>query len=382
MKRKHSQETGRKSEELLRLAAWAGKMYAYEWDVATNVVVRSPECTNILGSTESMRFDRDQLLERVHPDDRAAFNASVAELSPDRPTSQITYRLLLSSGAFIWLEKSGRAFFDGEGRLQRVIGLVADVTERKQAEEALSGVSRRLIEAQEQERTRIARDLHDDITQRLALMAIELEQLQQAAPDGPVELRTGIDELHQQMLEIAATVQAMSHELHSSKLAYLGIVAAIRSFCREFSERLKVEIDFRSQDVPNTLPWDISLCLFRVLQEALHNAAKHSGVGHFDVQLWGTPEDIHLAVTDFGTGFELEAARKGQGLGLTSMRERLRLVNGELSIDTQPKRGTTVHARVRFSSGGVDLAARPVAETLTGNNRDALANDAASRPAG
>jgi signal transduction histidine kinase len=149
----------------------------------------------------------------------------------------------------------------------------------------------------------------------------------------------------------------MSHELHSSKLEVLGIVAAMRGFCREFSEQQKLEIDFQPHDLPSPLSADISLCFFRVLQEALHNSAKHSGVRHFEVRLWGTSDEIHLTVRDSGVGFDREAAKKSRGLGLISMEERLRLLNGALSIESQPKRGTTVHARVPLSSGGDSVRA-------------------------
>jgi len=206
-----------------------------------------------------------------------------------------------------------------------------------------------LIEAQEQERTRIGRELHDDIGQRLAIVAIELQQLH----DDPLvlpEVRSRTGELQKRISEIAADVQSLSHELHSAKLQYLGIAGAIRGFCREFGEQQKVEINFQTHVLPSTLSPDISLCFFRVLQEALHNAVKHSRVRHFEVRLWGTPDEIHLTIRDSGVGFDREAARASQGLGLISMEERLKLVNGTLLIDSQLKRGTTIHARVPGAS--------------------------------
>ena len=229
--------------------------------------------------------------------------------------------------------------------------LAALLEERKRAEEALTGMSRKLIEAQEKERNRIGRDLHDDICQRLALLAIGLEQIRKVLPESAVEMSSGLDELWKQILQLSTDVQALSRELHSSKLEYLGIVPAMRSFCREFSEQQRIKVDFTSHDLPNPLPSpEISLSLFRVLQEALHNAAKHSGVRHFDVQLWGTTDEIHLRVSDSGAGFDAQKAKQGRGLGLTSMEERLRLINGKLSIESQPTRGTTIHARVPLSS--------------------------------
>jgi PAS domain S-box-containing protein len=349
--RKRAEEALRESEARLRLAAQAGRMYVYEWDVATDVTVRSEEYANILGLTGVLRSDtRQQFLSRVHPDDRALFIAAVADLTPQNPTTQISYRVLRPDGAVIWLEKSGRAFFDAQGKMLRMIGIVADITERKLGEEALSGVSRRLIDAQEQERARIARDLHDDFGQRLALLTIELEQLQQNSPDLPAEVRSRVGELRKHTSEIATDIQSLSHELHSSRLEYLGIAATTRAFCKEFGEQQKVEIDFKTHGLPSPVPLDISLCFFRVLQEALHNSAKHSGVRRFEVQLWGTPSEIHLTVRDSGAGFDREATKQNRGLGLISMAERLKLLKGTFSIESQPKRGTTIHACVPLSS--------------------------------
>src|SRR5271169_34951 len=231
----------------------------------------------------------------------------------------------------------------------RIIGMVTDVTDRKRAEEALASVSRRLIEAQEQERTRIARELHDDIGQRLALLIIELEQLRQVSPDLSVEVCSRIAALQMRTTEIASDVQSLSHELHSSKLEYLGIAAAMTAFCREVSDQQNVEVVFAHDEVPRTLPQEISLCLFRVLQEALQNALKHSGVRRFDVELRNSSNEIQLTVRDSGSGFDAEAALKTHGLGLISMAERVKLVGGRLSVDSQPHRGTTIRASVPLS---------------------------------
>jgi len=145
-------------------------------------------------------------------------------------------------------------------------------------------------------------------------------------------------------------VQALSHRLHSSRLELLGIAAAMGRFCAEFTEQQKAMVDFDTHDLPDRLPSDVSLSLLRILQEALHNAVKHSGVLRFEVQLWGSEKEIHLVVRDHGKGFDVEAARTGRGLGLVSMEERIKLVNGALSIDSQPGRGSTIHARVGVSS--------------------------------
>ena len=254
-------------------------------------------------------------------------------------------------GGPTWLRWEIRPWQNLDGVPGGIVIFSEDITRRKNAEEALLGMSRRLIEAHEQERTRIGRDLHDDVVQRLALLAIELGAVQQDVPDSASELRTRIGKLQNETTRITNDVQSLSHELHSSKLDYLGIVGAARSFCKEFSKHQKVKIDFQSHDLPTALPTELSLSLFRVLQEALRNAKKHSGVKRFEVRLWGSTEEVHLTISDLGVGFDTGTAMKSTGIGLASMQERLRLVDGELSINSQPKGGTTIHARVPFGSG-------------------------------
>jgi signal transduction histidine kinase len=348
---KRVEEALRESEERLRLAVQAGRMYAFEWDMASDVIVRTGQCRDILNWIgDPTRDTGRQFIAIVHPDDREAYSATENGRTSDNPTYQTNYRMLRPDGGVVWLEESGHAFFDGKGGMLRIIGMVANVTERKRAEEAISSVSRRLIEAQEKERTRIARELHDDIGQRLAVLTIELEQLRQNSPDLAAEVRSRIGELKDQTSEITTDVQSISHELHSSKLEYLGLATAMRGFCKEFSEQQKVEIVFAHDDIPSKLPPDISLCLFRVLQEALQNAVKHSGARHFDVELRHASDAIQLTVRDSGSGFDVGQAMRTHGLGLTSMAERVKLVDGQLSIDSEPNRGTTIHVRVPLSA--------------------------------
>ena len=611
--RKRAQEELQQSEQRFRLAVHAGRMYAFDWDVVNDVITRSPESTDILHWTSAECDSGREFHTRIHPDDREQYDAVEARFSPERPTYQTSFRVLSPDGNITWLEDTGQASFDDQGRLLRVMGVVADITERKKAEEALkkseemfskafrqspmgfsltsardhryidvnetferlsgwrreevigrtpldiglwvdpagrvdfakrvqaegfvrdmevrlrtkdgsilialvaaevielkgepciiavaaditarkqaeearresedklrllldstaeaiygidlehrctfcnpaclrtlgyesidevlgkhmhelihhtladgtslpvqdcrvhrvlgsgegvhaddelfwrangtsfpaeywsypqrrgqetvgavvafiditqrklaeaalANVSRKLIESQEQERTRIGRELHDDIGQRLALLAVELEQLGQDLQNSPKILHQ-VGEFHKQTLEIAADIQSLSHELHSAKLQYLGVAAAMKGFCQEFGEQQKVKIDFKAQDLPGSIPPDISLCFFRLLQEALHNSAKHSGGRHFEVRLWGASNEIHLTVVDSGVGFDREAAKASRGLGLTSMEERLKLVNGTLSIKSELQRGTTIHARVPLSSGNDSMRA-------------------------
>jgi len=333
---KRAEEAVRESEERLRLATLAGKMYAYEWDVVSDVLLRSAEYVKILGPAEPGRFSRPEFMDKIHPDDRTKFNAAIAALTPENPRGDVTYRVLLPGRAPIWLKNSGRAFFDEKGRMLRVIGMVADVTDHKAAEEALFDVNRRLIQAQEQERSRIGRELHDDVTQRLALLAIKLEQLS----ENPHEARSRAQELYKETVEISNDVQAISHDLHSSKLEYLGVISGMKSWCKEFASRQNADIEFTSE-VANRLPLEVGLCLFRVVQEGLRNAIKHSGVKHIEVRISECLNQVRLTISDSGKGFNVEAAMKGKGLGLTSMRERVRLVNGTIAINSL--KGTSIH---------------------------------------
>jgi PAS domain S-box-containing protein len=351
-RRKRAEEALRESEERLRLAVKAGKMYTFDWDVATDVVVRSEEGTNILGLTgDPSSRTHQQVLASVHPEDRATFITSTADRTPENPNTQIGYRLLRPDGSVFWLERTGHAFFDEQGKMVRMIGMVADVTERKLAEEALSKLGGRLIEAHEEERTRIARELHDDIGQRLALLANNLAVMEQDTPDSIAEIRNRTHEHLKRVNEIAGDTQAMSHRLHSSRLQLLGIVAAAKSFCQELVEQHKVEIDFTHVDIPFSVPEEISLCLFRIMQEALQNAVKHSGVQQFEVELRGGPGEIHLTVHDAGLGFDPEAVVNNRGLGLVSMQERVNLVKGTISITSRPQSGTEIKVRCPLSAG-------------------------------
>jgi signal transduction histidine kinase len=254
--------------------------------------------------------------------------------------------MVRADGTHRWVSARGDAQRDSTGQIARLRGTVQDITERRRAEEALSSVNGRLIEAQESERARIARDLHDNIGQRLALLSVVLENVKRLLPDSSDgALARSLEALQQQTGEIVTEVQALSHELHPPRLLYLGVEAAMRGFCGELSGQKALEIDFRAENVPSSVPPDVSLCLFRVLQEALHNAVRHSQVRHFDVHLRGTGNTVDLTIRDEGVGFDVDAADRGFGLGLTSMRERLKLVGGELFIESHLTRGTTVVAR-------------------------------------
>jgi PAS domain S-box-containing protein len=237
---------------------------------------------------------------------------------------------------------------EGAAGVDRVVCILQDITDRNRIEEALRGMNRKLIEAHEEERSRIARELHDDITHRLVSLGMTLDSMNRLLRPAD-ELAREISKARKQVADLGTDIQALSHRLHSPRLELLGLTKAATALCKELSEQQGVKIDFHANNVPRKLPREVSLCLFRILQEALQNALKHSGSSHFQVVFRSQHGQIELVVQDSGCGFEPEEVINGPGIGLASMRERLKLVNGHLSIDSQSQRGTMIHARVPLS---------------------------------
>jgi PAS domain S-box-containing protein len=234
-----------------------------------------------------------------------------------------------------------------------VIGMVADIMEKRAAEERaqelqvnLQRLTGHMIEAQEEERRHLARELHDDISQKLGLLSVNFQSFLTRLPDSLAPLRSQLEPLLKQTETISEDVRDLSHRFHISKLETLGLVPTMRSFCRELSERRNVCVNFVHTNMPDELPDHVSLCLFRVLQEGLTNAVKYSGVDLFEARVEQVADELHLTIRDEGTGFDPGMAMFTTGIGLISMRERVKLVHGTMSIKSGPKSGTEIQVRV------------------------------------
>jgi PAS domain S-box-containing protein len=227
-----------------------------------------------------------------------------------------------------------------------VLMMAEDITMRRKAEKARLELAQRLVNAQEQECARVGRELHDGIGQSLALLSIELQEAKMALAGRSRSSDARFDRLCNKVRDLGQAVGSLSHQLHSSGLEFLGLASAANALCREFSERYRVETRCDSASVPHDLSPNSSLCLFRVLQEALNNAAKHSQAKSLTVVFCVHAKSLRLSVYDDGIGFDSKTTTARRGLGLISMRERLELVGGEFTITSKPCAGTHIEALI------------------------------------
>lgn len=231
-------------------------------------------------------------------------------------------------------------------RSHGAVGAFMDITERMLAEEQVQELSSRLISAQDQERARIARDLHDDLGQRLALLQFSIEEFVQSSDRLSSEDRRRLGEIVEAASQCASDLHQMSHSLHTATLDSLNLVDAVEGVCRLFRAQHGTNVQFVHRDVPKSLDKAVKVCVVRIVQEALRNVVTHSGVADATVELSGHDEGIELSISDAGVGFDVESMRKAPGLGLVSMRERLRPFGGRLVVQSAPFQGTRIDVSV------------------------------------
>jgi len=206
-------------------------------------------------------------------------------------------------------------------------------------------ISIRLINAQEEERSRIARELHDDVSQKMALLSLELEQLRQMVEE-PKDLRKHFKNVQDRVLEISTDIHRLSHKLHPSKLDHLGLAAAVKGLCRDFDAAGKLRVEFHQEGDLSKLGKDVKLCVFRIAQEALRNCTCHSSAGSACVVLVKSGNELRLSVSDDGQGFDMRSGAIRRGLGFTSMRERVRIIGGCIAIRSKPGHGTFIEVSI------------------------------------
>lgn len=286
----------------------------------------------------------------VHPDDLENCLRTYTASFDARVDFEMEYRLRRFDGEYRWIVDFGVPRFEADGTFCGFIGSCVDISERKSSAESLQALSGRLIHAQEEERSRIARDLHDDFSQSLALQCIDLEQLLKKLGQTETSDRTRLLKMLKRTKQLAADIRALSHQLHSNKLEYVGLLPAVSGLCEEISEKCEIRVHFTECGFPQDIPKDVALCLFRVAQEALGNVVKHSQAKSAEVQLGANSNGVSLRIADDGKGFVPNDTNRGGGLGLVGMTERLRLVGGRLSVKSDRIQGTTILAEVPLSA--------------------------------
>ncbi len=315
------------------------------WSLGTLVARREPLVVNSLDELPpEARVDRKSyqglgirsiLLIPVFTGDPLAFVISISSVKRER----------------IWPEHS-------IPRLRLLTEALANALMRKRAEEeiresceAFQSLAGRLLSAQEEERRRLARELHDDLSQRLAIVSIGIGKLEQLSGLLPDQVMVQLKGIRERVIDLSSDVHDISRQLHPSIIEDLGLNRAIQSECANFTQREGIRVHYRSKDVPAAIPIDTAVCLFRVVQEGMRNIAKHAKVNEADVSLTGADDRIILTIQDAGVGFDVARPAGRPVLGLTSMKERVHLIRGEFLIESTPGKGTTIKVVAPLSEG-------------------------------
>ena len=283
-----------------------------------------------------------------HPEDLATEEPLLRELcAGTRASYQIDKRFFRKDGTIVWGRVSVSMLRPKDGSQPFIIGMLRDISPLKQRDQELITLTGRLIEAQEEERRRISRELHDDIGQQAAAIAADLYVLREEMASGASESAGGLADMVSQMAsELASSVHKLSHDLHSSRLQYLGLASALKDLCDKLAAQHHFTIELSVDCQGDRLPEPVELCMYRIAQEALSNVVKHSGGTTALVKVAMCGKTISLCVADDGIGFDSSAVRGG--IGLTSIRERLRLVGGELFIKSSADTGTELVAEIHL----------------------------------
>jgi PAS domain S-box-containing protein len=346
----------RESDNRFRVMADSTPSLIWMCDEQGKVTYLNEQWVVFTGSDKSARHG-DTWAASIHPDDLPKASDLLSKaLRSHKPFSN-ECRLRRQDGVYRWMFGVASPRVNGDGSFAGFIGSAVDVTDQKIAREVLEKVSGQLIHAQEKERRRLARELHDDICQKLAMLSLKIEKVSKGWGRGQMSVTDQLEQIWQQCSNLTGDVQALSHELHPSILDNLGLATAVKSFCREVSEQSAVVVEFVGKNIPDSLPREVALSLFRVVQEGVRNAIKHSGQRHFEVRIEGTSSELELEVSDEGVGFDAANRNNGGGLGLVSMAERIHQVNGTFTIDSQPNAGTRIHACVPLRTLSTALAA-------------------------
>lgn len=326
----------------------------YDWDLPTSVVICSLHWKDMHGLSRNDPVSFEHWSERIHPDDRARVLGHLHDyLARRRQEFREEYRIQRHDGSWMWVLDRGIALWNDAGQAVRMVGSEKDITQRKRADNQLrqqkaqlEDLATKLLSAQERERQRIARELHDDFTQRLAVLAVDIGSLEPLCR-ADMALLPRIQAMRAVAVQLAEDVHNFAYQLHPSLLEHLGLEVAIRDHVDDFSRRTGLAVQYLQRQVPKDTPMDIATCLYRVTQESLQNVSKHAEASNVLVRVLGTPTGVGVCIRDNGKGFSRDPAGiLFQGLGLISMEERVHLLKGRFRVRSHPGKGTEVHAWV------------------------------------
>jgi len=350
VRRRRSEAALRESEARFRLMADAAPVLVWVAGLDKGGTYFNRPWLEFTGRSPDLELG-DGWVAGIHPDDRARCLNLYATCFDARKPFEMVYRLRRHDGEYRWVLDQGVPRFNPDGTFAGYVGACLDITDRRRTEDELRASQRelqalagRLIEAQETERRRIARELHDDLSQGLALLSVELDIVARRPPASTAEVVGCLRGFSARVRDLSADVHELSHQLHPSKVEHLGLVASVQGLCHELGQHHGLTVTFADHDVPEAIPVPMALCLYRIAQEALQNVIKHADTDRARVELTGLPGELRLRVRDDGAGFD-PAGRDG-GLGLLGMRERLTLIGGQVVVDSRPGGGTRIDVRV------------------------------------
>lgn len=356
----------REREQWFRTVANETPAYLWMWSATENNSFINKPFSDFLG-TDQEHFEWNWAKQYVHPEDAQQSRSRFLECQAQGREYAAEFRVRRFDGEYRWMVSRGLPRFSSKGDFIGYAGSLLDITDRKQAEEQLRttnaalkeeleertrtekeirALSARLINAQEEERTRLARELHDDLSQQIAALSIATSNLKADIPEEQAGARAQSDRLQQKLAGLGEGIRRLSHDLHPAVLKHAGLAAALRAYCSEFSALTGVRVALEAEGSFERVPPATALCIYRIVQEGLQNVAKHARVTEASVQLRHLPGMVSLIIADRGAGMAPDRTGAAAGLGLVSIKERTRLVNGTVDLQSMPNRGTTITVRI------------------------------------
>jgi len=373
-KKVHDELERRVEERTSKLAATVAKLeeaklryrtladFTYDWEYWQNPDGKfnyiSPSCKRITSySAEEFTANSELLHDIILPEDRAIWSSHRKEALKERKPIEVQFRIHKKNGEICWIEHACQQIINDQGEFLGVRASNRDITVRKQSEDALKAsreearmLAGQLITNQEAERKRLARELHDDITQRMAFLNIEMDKLEIQDQSLSETVRKRLRQIGDGLGELSSDIHVISRQLHPSILQDLGLAQAIEAECKNFTRLKEIPVTLELDGALQDLSKEHSLCIYRILQEGLRNTARHAKARQIQVMLSIKDDNMHFLIKDNGKGFNAASNMNNVGLGMASMRERARLIQGDLSIKSQLGKGTVIELRAPIAS--------------------------------